>query len=113
MQEERKKILEMLAEGTISVEEAEVLFDTLLEKEEEEVRKKGFGEKFKEDFKQAREEFLKAKENFKKQLEKLNLEEKARIGFKKASSTLNEINEDIKAFGNKVKVTITKKERED
>lgn len=113
MQEERKKILEMLAEGTISVEEAEALFDTLHEKVEEEAVKKVFGVKLKEDLMRAREEILKAKEKIKDQFEKINLEEKVRVGLEEASEALNKIDEDFKAFGTKIKDAITKKENEE
>ena len=81
MQEERKKILEMLAEGTISVEKRKFYLTLFLRRKKRKFGKRDLVKSLKKTSNR-RGRVLKAKENFKKQLEKLNLEEKARIGFK-------------------------------
>lgn len=114
MSEERKKILEMLSEGIITVDEAEELIKTLNEEHPEEVvlefeegknnkkRKKGYD--FRVDLDRTKEELIKAKERLIKEMEKVNLDaakEKMKKGIEKIDKAVGKIDQAILRAGDK------------
>lgn len=110
MSEERKKILEMLSEGILTVDEANELLDSLPESEVEKKEKNAFGQKLKDDLQKTKEEFHKAKEDIKIYLDKLDLKEKAKKGYEKADDALRKADEELLKFGRKVKRVFTEDE---
>lgn len=114
MSEERKKILEMLAEGIITVDEAEELIKTLKQDNPEEVvlefkegkrnekAKKGYD--FRIDLNRTKEELIKAKERLIEEMEKVNLEvakEKMKKGVEKIDKAVGKIDQAILRAGDK------------
>jgi len=108
MKEERKKVLEMLVEGTISVEEADVLLDILQEPGEGESG--DFGEKLKDGLKKTKESIRKAKEKLQKEIERLELRKKTERSLEMLSEALDRAEEKLKLVAEKIKEKYKKRE---
>lgn len=113
---ERKKILKMLANGTITPEEADELLDTLqnddyveaefVDSEDESL----FSKNFKEELLGAKEDLIKAKDWMSKEIKKVNLnsmKEKLKNGLVKVDKALAKVDQQISDYGKKIKERFT------
>lgn len=106
MTEERKKILEMVRDGIITIEEGEELL-RVLENSKTAEEKPGakFKNTIKEDLQKTKEELLKAKEKLMAEYEKINMEkvkDKIKKGIDKVDKAVGKMDEAILKYGEKI-----------
>ena len=106
MTEERKRVLEMVRDGIISIEEGEELLRVLKEAEDNE-SKPGykFKAKLKEDLERTKIELLKAKEKFVNEYAKIDMakvKSKIKKGIDTVDSAVGKVDEAILKFGEKI-----------
>ncbi|NLD26650.1 MAG: DUF2089 domain-containing protein [Acholeplasmataceae bacterium] len=112
MNEDRKKILGMLAEGTITPEEAEELLDQLEKNDDDKIV---VNYNFREDLQKTKEELLKAKQCVENEMCKIDLnsvKEKMKEGIKKVDEAMMKVDQKLSVIGNAIKEKIMKKEEQ-
>jgi hypothetical protein len=111
MTENQKKILKMVAEGTITPEEAEDLWKGVQEESGED----DFQKFIKKDLEKAKEDLIKAKDWFTKEFNKIDLnsvKQSVKQGIEKLDEALLNVDKKLQAFGQKVKEKFNKEKEE-
>jgi hypothetical protein len=105
MSEERTKILEMVRDGIITIEEGEELLRVLEESRSKEKKDSKFKKAIKEDLHKTKEELLKAKARLVAEYEKFDKEKlKSAIkkGIEKIDNAVGKVDEAILNYGSKM-----------
>lgn len=103
MTEERRKILEMVRDGIISIEEGEELLKVIENKKTD--NKKTIKNKVKEDLQKTKEELLKAKDRLVQEYEKVDMskvKDKLKKGIEKVDNAVSKVDEAIIRYGEKI-----------
>lgn len=106
MTDERTKILEMIRDGIITIEEGEELLRLLDETDKTDVKRDSkFKKKIKEDLQKTKADLLKAKERLVEEYEKINLDKiksKIKKGIEKIDKAVGKVDETILNYANKM-----------
>ena len=116
MTEEKRKVLEMVRDGIITVEEGEELLRVLEETNQSENKDSKFKKKIKEDLNKTKEDLLKAKDRLVEEYEKIDFDkvkDKVKKGIDKVDETVRKVDKAILKFSDNLVNKLRKDKVED
>jgi|GEM_PF-948896 len=102
---EKRKVLEMVRDGVISVEEGDQLLAILEENQKDEKKSRKIKAKIKAELERAKEDILKAKEKVKEEYEKIDfgkVKTSIKKGIKKVDIAVKKVDDAILKYGEKM-----------